>query len=235
MHEIDPGEALEVQRSAYEHNNSMTRPPTVIKRAIIIEKYDVQNIIINWYKQFANPNGAIAYIQDLKTRFSFDASPASIEQALCDLAPLLGANGSRPEKEYGEGPDDLWLWPEISLVIEAKNKNKESLHKKDAGQLLLSLQWFRNTYPTRKDPVPIIVAKVVVSDRKSSFPKNTRVITPENMNNLLNALEKFYARIISEPLFSSNPKTLIKIQSSSKISPEQFFSNFTVGIQKSKS
>lgn len=90
----------------------MICPPSIVKRPKKGKKFSVQSIILNWLKQFANPNGAIASIQDLKARLSFDMPPACIEQALCDLAPLLGAEGSRPEKEYGQGPDDLWLWPD---------------------------------------------------------------------------------------------------------------------------
>ncbi len=234
LYDVDSGEALEVQRSAYENNRSMICPPRVVKRPLKIEKYNLQAAILKWYNQFANPNGAIANIQDLKTRLSYDASPANVEQALCDLAPLIGALGSRPEKEYGEGPDDLWLWSEESLVIEAKNQNQESLHKRDAGQLVLSIEWFKKHFPIRKDPIPIIVAKVAVSDRHSGFPNNTRVITQDKMGVFLNTLEQFYNRIISEPLFASDLKSLAAIQRTFNLMPDQFIPHFTVELQESK-
>ena len=47
----------------------MICPPGVVKRPDTIEKYDVQTIIINWLKEFENPNGAIAKIQELKQSF----------------------------------------------------------------------------------------------------------------------------------------------------------------------
>jgi hypothetical protein len=233
LYEVEPGEGLEVQRSAYECNSSMSRPPTVIKRPIGAKKENMYTIMTKWFGQFDNPNGAMASIQDLKARLSFDGSPAGLEQAVCDLAPLLGAIGLRPEKDYGEGPDDLWLWEDVSLVIEAKNENEESLHKRDAGQLLLSLKWFKETYPTRSDPIPIIVAKVNITDRNSGFPGNTRILTPEKINSLLTALEGLYSKMISEPLFSSDPKSLARIQNDLKIFPDRFVSSFTVNFRES--
>ncbi len=143
MFEVNPGEALQIQRAAYEKNNLMFCPPGVVRRPIMASKFDSQAIVLAWFKEFENPNGAIAAIQDLRTRLSYSSSPESFEQAILELAQLLGAQGIRPEKEFGEGPDDLWLWPSVSLVIEAKNENEKTLHKKDAGQLLLSLQWFK--------------------------------------------------------------------------------------------
>jgi hypothetical protein len=189
---------------------------------------------MEWFKQFENPNGAIAAVQELRVRLSFDSSPANMEQALCDLAHLLGAQGSRPEKEYGEGPDDLWLWPDVSLVIEAKNQNQNTLHKDDAGQLLISLEWFKKKYPTRTDPEPVVVAKVSVSDLHAGFPDNTMVITPERMNQLLGSLETFFNRMAFQPLLASNAKSLAKMQEDLNLTPRQIVSHFTVQLEESK-
>jgi hypothetical protein len=139
----------------------------------------------------------------------------------------LGAIGSRPEKELGEGPDDLWLWPEISFVMEAKNENQDSLHKKDGAQLLSSIQWFKKTYPARKDPVPVVVANVTLWDLNAQFPNDTRVITQEKIMDLLNALEAFFNQIIFKPLFASGPKMLAGFQQSLNLTPGKLVSHFT--------
>ena len=175
-HEFDEGKALEIQRSAYNRDRHLFCPPTVAKRAQRHSDEDAPVIMVRWFRQFENVNGATAKILDLKARLSYHAAPKIVEQALLELAPLLGANGSRPEDTLGEGPDCLWLWPDKSLVIEAKNENQESLHKRDAEQLLSSLQWFRNSYPTRGEPVPVFIAKKAKADKLSYFPDKTRVL-----------------------------------------------------------
>ncbi|HUV41124.1 MAG TPA: DEAD/DEAH box helicase [Sedimentisphaerales bacterium] len=234
LYDVDPGEALEVQRSAYENNKLMICPPGVVKRPKTTKRFGVQAAILNWYKQFENPNGAIASINELKTQLSFDMNPANIEQGLCDLAPLLGAEGTRPEQEYGQGPDDLWLWPDVSLVIEAKNQNEDSLHKRDAGQLLQSLEWFGGNYPARNEPIPVVLAKALVCDRDARFPNSTRIITPRHMRTLLNTIEQFFRKMISEPLLYSTPQAVLELQQSFNLTPEQFVGEYTDSIKKAK-
>jgi hypothetical protein len=231
MYDVNPGESLEVQRAAYNCNKSLFCPPETKIKPLTISESAVQETIITWLSQFDNPNGAIAELEELKARLSYDASPESMEQALLELAPLLGAKGSRPEKEYGEGPDDLWLWPSLSLVIEAKNQNTDSLHKKDAGQLLLSLSWFEKNYSTRPTGQPIIVAKVSAVDKKSGFPSNTRVLTPEKMNLLLNNVEKFYQAIVHGMPASYEPKKIRELLPQFQLAPDQFITAYTVPIK----
>jgi hypothetical protein len=232
--EVNPTNALEIQRAAYERNNMTFCSPVATKRPLIPEKFDVQTKVIDWFRRFANPNGSIAAIQEFRAKLSYEVSPNIIEEAIKDLAQLLGASGSRPEKEFGEGPDDLWLWPSLSLVIEAKNENEETLHKKDAGQLLLSLQWFSRNFQPLKPPIPVMVAKVSVADRKAGFPEDTRVLTPEKMNHLIDNLETFYKKLVDEPSLLSSPAKILELQTALEISPEQFRGRYTLPLKESR-
>lgn len=118
IYEAEPGRAFEIQQAAFEYNNAMLCPPGVVKRPISMDKSATQMTIITWYKSFSNWNGAIAAIADLRARLSYGMTPKTLENAVKELASLLGAIGSRPEEEFGEGPDDLWLWPSHILAIE---------------------------------------------------------------------------------------------------------------------
>jgi hypothetical protein len=230
--DADPGEYLQVQRSAYEKNNFMLCPPGVAKRPAQIQKYDVQAKMIQWLKSFENPNGAIAEIEDLRARLSFNLSPAMLEQAISDLAQLLGAEGSRPEKEGGEGPDDLWLWPDISFVIEVKNQNEDTLHKGDAEQMTFSLEWFKKAYPTRDHPVSATVAKMAKSDHHAPYPDRARALLPEGLQRLLDALEQFYKAIIAKPFEYSEGRKLTELQRGFKLMPDQIATNYTVEVHE---
>ena len=233
-YEYNPGEALEIQQAAYKKNNSLFLPPKITKKAKHISKIDVQSIIINWFKNFENPNGATAAIQDLRSKLSYELKPKLLEKSICELAKLLGAVGCQPELEFGEGPDDLWLWPDLSLVIEAKNENQETLHKKDAGQLVLSLDWFKRSYPTRKSANPVIVAKMDICDKKSGFPNRTKVLLPELMNKLIQNIEGFYCALIDDSYKISNPSEVLKLLDEFKLSSNQFIKNYTVSIKYAK-
>ncbi len=126
----NPGEALSVQGAAVALNNALPRPPGLAKKPPMPGQFEPQEIFLQWYGQFAHPNGALAAIQSLRARLSYSGPSENVEQAIADLAPLVGAQGSRSEKYMGEGPDDLWLWPEISLVLEAKTGNERTLQER---------------------------------------------------------------------------------------------------------
>ena len=232
LYDADPGESLGVQRAAYEKNGSMFCPPGVVKRPSCGQNLDTQAVMLAWFREFQNPNGAIAAIEDLRGRLSYDLSPAVFEQSLMDLAPLLGAAGSRPEKECGEGPDDLWLWADSSFVVEAKNENESTLHKKDAAQMTLSLAWFERNYPTRGSPIPLVVAKTARSDHHATYPDGTRVLLPEGMQDLLNRLHQFYKTLISEPLRLNTPKQIAELQRNLDLTPNQIASGLAVPVQE---
>ncbi|MFH0990362.1 MAG: DEAD/DEAH box helicase [bacterium] len=233
MLDANPEEYLEIQQAAYLKNNSVLCPPSVTIRPPSPSTSDIHSTIIHWLKQFGNPNGAIAAIQDIRARLSYDGSPETLEQALSDLGRLVGALTFRPEKEYGKGPDDLWLWPSTSFVIEAKNQNHESLHKKDAGQLHQSLQWFSENYKTRNGQ-PIVVAKVALADRNAEFPPDTRVLLPAKMVDLLNNIEDFYQAIIGDLPSSLDPKRIIQQLPHFNLEPDQFVGKYTVRLTEKK-
>lgn len=236
--ETDPGEAISIQRAAFDKNRVVCCPPTGTRKPPTPAELPAETKILKWFSQFGNPNGAIAAIGDLRGRLAYSNAPASVEQALADLAQLLGAEGSRPEDEIGEGPDDLWLWPSVGFVVEAKTDRDESLHKKDGGQLLQSIQWFGRSYPTLPAPKAIVAAKVDVADRLSDFPDGTRVMTWDGAERLLKRLEEFYRRVIQDPLFASQPSSIRDLLQNSKLLPESIVPEFTVplrGVKKGKS
>ncbi|MCH8151885.1 MAG: DEAD/DEAH box helicase family protein [Planctomycetes bacterium] len=233
-YESNEGKAFEIQRSAFEANRSLFCPPQTVKRATEHTGRQTELVMLGWFKQFENPNGAIAAIHDLRARISFNIAPKALEHALLELAPLLGAEGTRPEEEFGEGPDDLWLWSDTSWVVEVKNQNEESLHKKDAGQLLLSLQWFSNAYPTRPEAAPVIVAKNTAADRLSDFPDGTRVLTPSCMAGLLDALEKLYAEMLRAPLLITKPPAVRPLLDQLGLAPQQLLGRYTKQLRGRK-
>ncbi|MCX6000750.1 MAG: hypothetical protein NTU41_14525, partial [Chloroflexi bacterium] len=168
--ETDPGKALQKQSFAYTKNKSTFRPPQgVIARPRDPGKFESLSVVLQWFGSFTNPNAAIAELQTLRACLSYDVNPKALEQAVLELAQPLGAIGSRPEEDLGAGPDDLWLWPEASLVIEVQNDHKGPLPKKDSGQLHDSLQWFKDNYSGRV-PSPLVVAKVTSTEKNISLP-----------------------------------------------------------------
>ena len=80
---------------------------------------------------------------------SGSGSVPQIEEALRCLGQYLGLESTRPDKEYGTGPDVLWMSNDgFAVVMEVKTDKQESSRytKGDLGQLRDHVQWVSDRY-----------------------------------------------------------------------------------------
>ncbi len=232
QYQVDPGAALNAQSRAYALNPLTFRPPPSAGKVAVGKKFPVQERFLTRLKQFENPSNATAFLESLRARLGMGVSSDTMENALMELAAFLGAEGLRPEEDYKRGPDVLWLWPDLGLVIEAKNERRRSLPKKDAGQLIQSVQWCQREYPSRK-VAPIVVSDVIVADRNAEFPPETRIITSVRMNALLDQIDGLFTSLFSQEPMPSYA-VLAGKQIERGLSPERFLSQFTVPIRRAR-
>jgi hypothetical protein len=224
-------EALKLQVAAHSKNQRMFPPPKgSALRPVDPGRVEVPVAILRWFGSFENPNGAVAAVTALRSRLSFSVSHLTFEQGVADLAEIVGAQGSRPELEFGEGPDDLWLWSDLSLVIECKNEEGgRSLPKRDSGQLHDSLKWFKDAYPTRA-ATPVVAAVAVAAHDQAHFPEGTRVITPKTLEGLLAAVENFVAGLAKKPASQWTPNEVGQLAAQAGVAPAQFIGRHTVEL-----
>jgi hypothetical protein len=104
---------------------------------------------------------------------------AQTEEALHVLGQFLGLQSTRPEKEFGTGPDVLWISPELpALCIEVKSdKGQDSQYqKKEVGQLSDHVQWVKDNTEA-KDITPVFVGPVVGATGSANPPGDFFVIS----------------------------------------------------------
>ena len=85
------------------------------------------------------------------------------EQAVFDLAGVLGFVGQRPERDFRDGgPDVLWSVGALDYwVIECKSgSDHSSIPKRDADQLSGAMVWFEGRYGQTATATPILVQQV---------------------------------------------------------------------------
>lgn len=177
------------------------------------------------YKQLAPAAGqqAAALIANHKTRF-MDATAMKLfadalcsdlqfkpgtsdvfEQAVNDLARFLGISGHRPEKQYNEGPDNLWALPSGGfLVIECKNgvTSDGGIAKKDAGQLGQSVEWFKARY-SASSCIPIMIHPERTLGQGASAVEGMRIIDPAGLEKLRNNLRDFATQLVNPDVAAS--------------------------------
>jgi hypothetical protein len=225
--EIDPSNAFEIQRKAVQLNPDLNPPPIGLGR--IKGRYRKQaNVICDWLGGFEHGNGAVVEIEQLRTRLNFGGSADDVEEAGKDLGRLIGAESSRPEKQTGRGPDCLWRFDDRAWVIECKSENEQKLHKKDASQMLLSIQWTRDTYTSCEGYIPVYFSNVTTADQAEDFSFDPVLATNAHLLAILDRLKKLVMSVLSQgPLFASSVDVVERKLSEFDLAPGKILQKFT--------
>ena len=105
-------------------------------------------------QQFEDFQELSIYVEDILSSLDFGVRAEKFEASLDELAKLLGFAGQRPDKEWREGPDNLWcLRVGEYLLIECKSEDKltrSEINKREAEQMNRSSAWFAKYYTGAK-------------------------------------------------------------------------------------
>ncbi|MBL8276467.1 MAG: DEAD/DEAH box helicase [Pelomonas sp.] len=139
----------QLQRDAFARNPNLHRPKVLPPYRPLDEPTPQAKAIAQQLEGYRIRRGLLHRFEDVVAHLHAGASANQFEQALADLAQLLGLSSERFDNN-GEGPDLLWLLPgNVGFVIEAKSrkKGKNALTKEQHGQLLVAQEWFEANYP----------------------------------------------------------------------------------------
>lgn len=228
---LDPGESMKLQATAYAGWRGVFRPPMGAS-AKPPRHEDAAARVLTLAKQHASRNGLVAAFTALRAELSFGLPHSRFEALLEQLATYVGADSSRPELETGHGPDNLILWADASLVVEAKNMAQyTSIPKHDAGQLLHSIEWFRREYPHAVGAVPVFVGPAVVAAPGVHPPSGTRVMTAAHLERLVDATAAFIAALATKALDQWSVAEVNALLASHGLNSGQLVQRFSVAAQ----
>ena len=192
-HRMEPAVTKPMQGAAYRH----LAPVTGQQTAVLIE---------NHQNRFLDSTQMRLFSDELCSDLQFNPETSDpFESAINGLSWFLGIGGQRPEKEYKEGPDNLWALPSGTfLIIECKNgiTSNSGISKKDAGQLGQSVEWFSVRYPA-SHYIPIMIHPERTLGRAASAVQGMRVIDTAGLEKLRRNLRHFSREIANPDVASS--------------------------------
>ncbi|WCB95665.1 hypothetical protein DSM104299_04414 [Baekduia alba] len=134
----------------------------------------------------------------------------AFEQAVCDLGLHLGFAAHRPERDTGNGPDDLWIGGGASLVIECKSgATTDAIPRSDVAQLGHSMAWFGEKYEGigSQTVTPVLIHPSRVLKGDAVAPPRARIITFEKLAELRQAVQRFATSVADGQTFN-DPKAV---------------------------
>jgi replicative superfamily II helicase len=106
--------------------------------------------IAAWVRAFGTYADMDVTVSDILGRLRFGVNADDFERALDELSRALGFAGERPDKEWKEGPDNLWALDDTRyLLIECKSEidvKRTDVSKREAEQMNRSAAWFAKHY-----------------------------------------------------------------------------------------
>ena len=190
-------------------------------------------LIANHADRFLDPTAMKLFADALCDDLQFSAETSdTFEAAVNDLAWFIGITGQRPERDYKEGPDNLWALPNGAfLIIECKNgvTSGAGISKKDAGQLGQSVAWFTRRYPASTS-VAIIVHGDATLGQGASVVDGMRVIDTRHLEKLRNDLRGFAKQLV-DPNVARNATEVAKRLAQLELNANAFVNAFSVRVR----
>lgn len=189
-------ESNKYQVIAHRKNKFLFKPKEgmEITKISIVSLKRIENIT-KWIHSFDNYEDLYLELDDILSRFKFGVNSDKFEQAVDEIAKILGFPSQRPDKEWKEGPDNLWkIGDNNFLLIECKNNvnvDRNEINKEETGQMNNACAWFEKVY----NEVPIkniIIISTKNISRAAGFNKPVEVMRDNKLRLLSNNIRKFY-------------------------------------------
>jgi hypothetical protein len=235
QHTVDAQAAQRTLAAAYAMEPRVTKPivgavykplsPTTGQQAVAL--------INNHQGRFMDSTGMKLYADGLCSDLQFRPDTSDkFEAVVNDLAWFLGISSQRPEKEYKDGPDNLWALPNGTfLVIECKNgvTSDDGISKKDAGQLSQSMEWFGKRYMA-STPIPVMFHPERKLGQGASGVSGMRIITPSGLEKLRTNLKAF-AKQLTQPDTASSANAVAARLAQFELSADAFVNAYSTTLK----
>lgn len=202
-------ESNRLQIEAHRKNSFLLKPRDgmQIDKITVVSQKRVARIL-EWLEQFTEPGEMMIRVNDVLSRLVFGARAERFELALDEIGKALGFGCQRPDKQWGQGPDNLWgLRDGEYLLLECKSEvdtKRAEINKKESGQMNNSCAWFKRVYSGAKVtnimiiPTHKLSAAAGFNDAVEIMRTKELSRLRENIRSFFDAVRSFDLRDLSE-------------------------------------
>jgi len=198
-----------LQKTAYSLNRKLFRPRIESPYEILATPGQQAEKIVESIEEFKYRRGYLSDFNEIASQLVSSVSSNQFEEGLKNLGKALGFEAERPENDYGEGPDVLWLAEnKMGFVIEAKSQKQPAspLRKRDVGQILTSFQWFAENYDDY-DAIMVIIHPNNLAYPSSSIA-NIKALTLDNLSKLVSNVRMLLSDLCKSNVTSERLTTM---------------------------
>jgi replicative superfamily II helicase len=235
---FDASEADRLQRSAHLRNHALLKPRSGMQteRIIAVSHKRVERAIA-WIRTHESYEEMRLAVDDMLERLSFGVKADRFEDAFNTLGILLGFVAQRPEKEWKEGPDNLWgLRENEYLVVECKSEvdvARSEIEPREAEQMNRSCAWFDAQYRGAKCHRWIAIPPRRLSS-KASFTHDVRVLRKHGLSRLVISIRKFIEQLRVHDLKDLSERKIQELFDMCNLSVDSICSQYAETVLQAK-
>lgn len=206
LYQTNRSESIQRQVKAHSANRLLLLPASgvTITKLTLVSQGRIERII-SWISRCENYHQLNIALSDILGRLTFGVKADKFEQALHELSEILGFAGERPDKEWKEGPDNLWALDSINYILwECKNEvdlDRSEINKREAEQMNRSVAWFNKHYPGMNVQNIMIHPSHNVQSA-AAFLQPVEVMRVNEMKSLVNRIKGFFKSFESQEFTS---------------------------------
>lgn len=230
-YKVQRSESQRLQVAAFNGNRLLLRPPqgiTVAKLSVV--SHGRMERIIAWLAKFETYEQVDVALSDILNNLVFGCKADKFEQALDELSRALGFVGERPDKEWKEGPDNLWALDDTHYIVwECKSEvetGRPDINKREAEQMNRSCAWFGKHYAGMKAKNILVIPTHKVSSA-AAFTHDVQVMRAAELNRLTKAVRDFFKSFEGANLRDLSPNHVQGLVDAHKLSTNALLSEYT--------
>lgn len=228
-----------LQIAAHKGNRLLLKPPSgvTVAKLTIVSQGRVERIAA-WVSEFEDYAQMDVNLSDILARLVFGAKADKFEQALDELSRALGFAGERPDKEWKEGPDNLWALDDTQYILwECKSEvevTRAEINKREAEQMNRSSAWFEKHYPGSKVKRIIIHPSNTVASA-AAFTHDVEAMRESELKYFVKKVRDFFKSFESLNFKDLSPIHIQKLLNSHKLSLADLLQDCTKKLRDLKS
>lgn len=189
-------ESQRLQIAAHKDNRLLLKPSegVTVAKLTLVSQGRIERISA-WVSKFESYEQLEIALSDILGRLVFGTKADKFEQALDEICRAIGFAGERPDKEWKEGPDNLWALDVNQYILwECKNEvevSRSEINKREAEQMNRSSAWFDKHYAGMKVK-RIIVHPANAVASAASFTHEVEAMRQKELRRFVKQLREFF-------------------------------------------
>jgi len=224
-------ESGRLQAAAHRSNRFLLKPSSGVTVAkLTIQSQGRMERISKWVSGFGSYSDLDVSITDILGRLVFGIKADKFERALDELSVALGFAGERPDKEWKEGPDNLWALDDTQYLLwECKNEveiTRADINKREAEQMNRSSAWFEKHYPGMKVKRVIVHPSNTVQSA-AAFTHDVEAMRESELKKLVKSAMDFFKSFESLNFKDLSTTHLQKLVNAHKLGVPDLLNGYT--------